>query len=135
MDLPIPADIIAPGERNFTFKVEGREDGQAYFSPIGRDSKYALVFLQEWWGLNKSICETADTFAKQGIAVLAVDMYRGKNGIDHETAGHLYKGLDFASGVQDILAAGRALKELGYEKVGVTGFCMGGALAVAAAAF
>jgi carboxymethylenebutenolidase len=38
----------------------------------------AIILLQEWWGLNKSICTTADTFAKEGFAVLAIDIYRGK---------------------------------------------------------
>jgi hypothetical protein len=34
----LPADIITSGERNYTFKVEGKDDGQGYFSPNGRDS-------------------------------------------------------------------------------------------------
>ena len=41
------------------------------------------------------------------------------------------KGLDFGAAVQDILAAAKALKEKGYVKVGITGFCMGGALTLA----
>ena len=44
------------------------------------------------------------------------------------------EGLDFGSAVQDILAAARALKEKGYQKVGITGFCMGGALTIASIA-
>lgn len=90
MDQSLPADIVAHGQRNFTFKVEGREDGQAYFAEAGRDSKNAVVLIQEWWGLNKAICDTAETFAKQGFAVLAVDMYRGNVADSRETAGHLF---------------------------------------------
>jgi carboxymethylenebutenolidase len=90
--------------------------------------------LQEWWGLNKSICNTADIFASEGFAVLAVDIYRGKVADSREKAGHLMGGLDFGGAVKDILAAARALKEKGYEKVGVTGFCIGGALSIAAIA-
>ena len=130
----LPADVITSGERNFTFPVEGKEDGMAYFAEAGRDSKSAIVLIQEWWGLNKAICETADTFAKQGFAVLAVDMYRGKTADSRETAGHLYHGLDFQGAVGDILAATRALKEKGYAKVGITGFCLGGALSIFAIA-
>ena len=92
-------DLITAGTRNFSFKVEGKEDGVAYFAEEGRDSANAVILLQEWWGLNKAICETADTFAKEGFAVLAVDMYRGKSADSRETAGHLYKGLDFHGGV------------------------------------
>ena len=130
----LPADITAHGQRNFAFKVEGREDGQGYLAEAGRDSQNAIILLQEWWGLNKSICVTAETFASQGFAVLAVDIYRGKVADSRESAGHLMGGLDFGSAVQDILAAARALKEKGYKKIGITGFCMGGALAIASVA-
>jgi len=130
----LPSDITAHGERNFTFKVDGREDGQGYLAQAGRDSENAIVLIQEWWGLNKSICVTAETFGNQGFAVLAVDMYRGKVADSRETAGHLMGGLDFASGVQDILTAARSLKEKGYKKIGITGFCMGGALTIASVA-
>ena len=130
----VPKDVVTSGTRNFTFKVESKEDGMAYFSEKGRDSKYAIVLIQEWWGLNKSICDTADVFANQGFAVLAVDIYRGKTADSKETAGHLFSGLDFPGAVADILAAAKALKEKGYEKVAITGFCMGGALTIAAIA-
>ena len=107
----IPADIITAGERNFTFKVENKADGQGYFAYEGRESKNALLCLQEWWGLNKSICETSELLAKQGFAVLAVDLYRGQVADDRESAGHLFDGLDYEGGVTDILAAAKALKE------------------------
>jgi hypothetical protein len=41
----IPVEITTQGTRNFTFKVEGREDGQAYFSEKGRDSKNAVILI------------------------------------------------------------------------------------------
>lgn len=43
-------------------------------------------------------------------------------------------GLDFGAAVGDIIAATRTLKSQGYEKVAITGFCMGGALTLAAIA-
>lgn len=52
MDQGLPVEITTTGTRNFTFKVEGKEDGQAYFSEAGRESKNAIVLIQEWWGLN-----------------------------------------------------------------------------------
>jgi hypothetical protein len=51
----LPGDITAHAERNFTFKVEGREDGQGYLAEAGRESENAIILIQEWWGLNKSI--------------------------------------------------------------------------------
>jgi carboxymethylenebutenolidase len=62
-------------------------------------------------------------------------MYRGKCAIDQENAGHLMSNLDWAGANQDIIAAARALKAKGYEKVALTGFCMGGALSITAPAF
>ena len=43
-------------------------------------------------------------------------------------------GLDFDGAIQDILDAASALKDLGYKKIGITGFCMGGGLTIAAIA-
>ncbi len=124
---------MTAGERNYKFPVpEATSDGLGYFALNGRDSKNAFVLLAEWWGLNQAIMETAETFAKKGFAVLVVDVYRGKSSDSRETAGHLKQGLDFNGACNDIRAAARDLKAKGYEKVGVTGFCMGGALAIAA---
>ena len=130
----LPADITAHGIRNYTFKVEGKEDGQAYFAEEGRQSENAIILIQEWWGLNKSICDTAEVFGKEGFAVLAVDIYRGKVADSRETAGHLMGGLDFGSAVFDIISAAKDLKSKGFKKIGITGFCMGGALTLAAIA-
>ena len=130
----LPKELVTHGIRNYTFKVKGKEDGQAYFSESGRQSENAIILLQEWWGLNKAICDTADIFGKEGFAVLAIDIYRGKVADSRESAGHLMSGLDFAGGVVDIISAAHDLKSKGYKKIGVTGFCMGGALALAAVA-
>ena len=56
-------ELVTPGERNFFFPVEGKEDGQGYLSTHNRDSKHAVILIQEWWGLNKSIEQTSDRFA------------------------------------------------------------------------
>lgn len=127
----LPENITSIGEKNVTFKVEGREDGHGYLSSENVDSEYGIVLIQEWWGLNKSITLTADRFAKKGFRVLIPDLYRGKVGANAEQAGHLMTGLDFQGAVKDISAAGLYLKSLGCQKVGVTGFCMGGALVIA----
>lgn len=78
---------------------------------------------------------TADIFAKAGgWRVLVVDVYRGKMGKNREEAGHLYHGLDWNGAVVDINAAKEFLLKNGCKKVGITGFCMGGALCLATAA-
>lgn len=52
--------------------------------------------------------------------------------LSHEEAGHLFKGLDWNGAVQDIQGSVNYLRSKGVEKVGVVGFCMGGALSIAA---
>ena len=58
-------------------------------------------------------------------------MYRGKVATDHETAGHYFNDLDWSGAIQDIQGSVNYLRSLGVEKVGVVGFCMGGALVLA----
>ena len=62
------------------------------------------------------------------------DLYRGKLGSEAEEAHHLMSSLDFPDAVLDILGCARHLRAEGSPRVGVTGFCMGGALALGAAA-
>jgi carboxymethylenebutenolidase len=63
------------------------------------------------------------------------DLYRGKATVEAEEAHHLMDGLNFGEAAgQDIRGAVQHLKslKLGSGKVGVTGFCMGGALTLLA---
>ena len=94
----------------------------------------ALVVIQEWWGLNDQIRGVADKMAKAGYRALVPDLYRGKTAVDAKEANHLMTGLNFGDAAgQDIRGAVQHLKKTGSAKVGVTGFCMGGALTVLSA--
>lgn len=93
-----------------------------------------LVVIQEWWGLNDQIRGVADKMAKAGYRALVPDLYRGKQAVDAKEANHLMTGLNFGDAAgQDIRGAVQYLKKSGGAKVGVTGFCMGGALTVLSA--
>src|SRR5271154_4553162 len=93
-----------------------------------------IVVIQEWWGLNDQIRGVADKLAAAGYRALVPDLYRGKVAIEAHEAEHLMKGLNFgvAAG-QDVRGAVQYLKTSGSAKVGVSGFCMGGALTLLAA--
>ncbi|KAK0066101.1 protein usf-like isoform X1 [Biomphalaria pfeifferi] len=94
-----------------------------------------IIVLQEWWGVNQQIQECGkDLCGRYDAVTLVPDLYRGKVAEDNETAGHYMGSLDWKGAVDDIRAAAKYLKEQGCKKVGVTGFCMGGALSMAAAA-
>jgi carboxymethylenebutenolidase len=86
--------------------------------------------IQEWWGLNDQIRGVADRLAEAGFVALVPDLYRGKSAVEAEEAHHLMTGLNFGEAAsQDIRGAVQYLKAR-CPKVGVTGYCMGGALTV-----
>ena len=109
-----------------------RPDGQSvqgYLaeSALGRSGPHVVV-IQEWWGLNDQIRGVANRLAAAGFTALVPDLYRGKSTVEAEEAHHLMSALDFGQAAsQDIRGAVQCLKARG-GKVGVTGFCMGGAL-------
>ncbi|KAL0476467.1 carboxymethylenebutenolidase [Acrasis kona] len=120
-------------------KVDVRSENKkgavhGYLSEEAKDNfgKTGLIVIQEWWGVNEQIKEKAQKLAKEGFVTIVPDLYRGKVAKDHEEAGHLMNDLDWVGAVQDIRGCAQYLKEHGCNKVGVTGFCMGGALAIAA---
>lgn len=114
-----------------------RPDGKdcpAYIAKPEGTPKAGLVVIQEWWGLNDQIKKTADRIAKeQGYIAIVPDLYRGKLATDADEANHLMGDLDWGGAVTDIAACVKHLKETSSLKVGVTGFCMGGALTILAA--
>lgn len=113
-----------------------RPDGslcRGYLAEAGKD-KPSVVVIQEWWGLNPHMCNIADRFAEAGFNALAPDLYQGRIAQDADEASHMMDGLDFPGAThQDIRGAVEHLSALSSGKVGVTGFCMGGALTIGAA--
>ncbi|HYL80731.1 MAG TPA: dienelactone hydrolase family protein [Candidatus Acidoferrum sp.] len=111
------------------------EAGQAtgYLARPGK-AVPGVIVLQEWWGLVPHIKDVAQRFAGQGYLALAPDLYHGKTTLEAAEAEHLLKGLDWARAAKEIAGAVRHLREVeGATKVGVVGFCMGGALTIIAA--
>ena len=113
-----------------------RPDGatvQGYLAePANPQGAPAIVVIQEWWGLNDQIRGVADRLASAGYQALVPDLYRGKSTVEAEEAHHLMTGLNFGEAAgQDIRGAVQFLKARA-PKVGVTGYCMGGALTLLA---
>jgi carboxymethylenebutenolidase len=72
----------------------------------------------------------AERFAQAGYTALVPDLYRGRATVEAEEAHHLMSNLNFGDAAsQDVRGAAQFLKARG-GKVGVTGYCMGGALTV-----
>ncbi|XP_043688491.1 protein usf-like [Telopea speciosissima] len=102
---------------------------------VGKEDAPGIVVLQEWWGVDFEIKNHALKISQlsPGYKALIPDLYRGKVGLDVAEAQHLMDGLDWQGAVKDIRASVGWLKANGSQKVGVTGFCMGGALSIASA--
>jgi carboxymethylenebutenolidase len=112
-----------------------RPDGgktKGYLATAGQ-GRPGIVVIQEWWGLNDQICGVADRFARAGYNALAPDLYKGRLTTQPDEANHLMTGLDFADAThQDLRGAAQRLQQQS-GKVAVMGYCMGGALTIAAA--
>ncbi len=114
-----------------SFRRPDGQELQGYLAtPEKQTGSAAVVVIQEWWGLNDEIRGVADRLARCGYLALVPDLYRGKSTVEEEEAHHLMQGLNFADAAsQDIGGAVSYVKQRS-PKVAVTGFCMGGALAL-----
>jgi carboxymethylenebutenolidase len=114
-----------------------RPDGQTvagYLAEPAQGAAPGVVVIQEWWGVNDQIKGVADRVAAAGYRALVPDLYRGKVALEANEAEHLMTNLNFGDAAgQDVRGAVQHLKASGSRKVGVTGFCMGGALTLLSA--
>lgn len=119
-----------------TFKRPDGKDCSGYYEePAAGTRAPGIVVIQEWWGLNDQIKGVAKRFVDLGYRALVPDLYRGKVTVEVAEANHLMTNLNFADAAgQDVRSAAQHLKK-SSPKVGVVGFCMGGALTVLAAVF
>jgi carboxymethylenebutenolidase len=106
---------------------------QGYLALPESGSGPGLVVIQEWWGLVPHIEDVCDRFAAEGFVALAPDLYHGESTTEPDEAGKLMMAMNLDQAGRDM---GGAVKYLqGHEAtpggpVGVTGFCMGGGLAM-----
>ncbi len=120
-----------------TFKRPDGKDAAGYHVAAATAGAPGLVVIQEWWGLNDQIKGVCDRFAGVGFNVIAPDLYAGRvvPYHDSESATKEMTSLNFLDAVDQVLrGAALKLKADGAGKVGVTGFCMGGAMTILAAA-
>ena len=129
-------------------RSDGKDCSGYYAGPSAGDKAPGVVVIQEWWGLNDQIKGVANRLADLGYRALVPDLYRGKVTVEAAEANHLMSSLNFGdAATQDIRGAVQHLKRMsstvrqahrGEEtrtKVGVVGYCMGGALTVLSAVF
>ncbi len=110
---------------------------RAYLALPPRGHGPGVIVLQEWWGLVDHIREVCDRFAREGFVALAPDLYRGESTTDPGAAGRLMMDLEIPRAARDLAGAVSALlnhSAVSGGRVAAIGFCMGGQLALFAAA-
>jgi carboxymethylenebutenolidase len=119
-----------------TFKRPDGGDAKGYLTNAAHSDAPGVVVIQEWWGLAEQIKAITDRFALAGFDALAPDLF---NGVvvpyhDAERAAREMQSLNFIDATeQTVRGAVQYLKRNG-AKVGIAGFCMGGAVTVIGAA-
>jgi carboxymethylenebutenolidase len=121
---------------SITFKRPDGKEASGYLANAARGNAPGVVVIQEWWGLQDQIKGMCDRFALAGFDALAPDLYRGVVVPYHDTdaANKQMTSLDFMDATtQSVRGAVQYLARNG-AKVGLTGFCMGGAVTIIGAA-
>ena len=118
------------------FKRPDGKDASGYLANAARGDAPCVVVIQEWWGLQDQIKGMCDRFALAGFDALAPDLYGGVVVPYHDTdaANKQMTSLNFMDATtQSVRGAVQYLARNG-AKVGLTGFCMGGAVTIIGAA-
>jgi len=95
-----------------------------------------VVVIQEYWGLVDHIKDVCDRFAGEGFVALAPDLYDGQVAKSPDEAGKMMMALRIDEAEKDLKGAVQFLlsnRATTTAKVGIVGFCMGGALSLYAA--
>jgi len=133
----IPADRVAIVARRFVvgqivdFPSNGKS-AQGYLA-LPEGSGPGVVVIQEWWGLNGHIKDVADRFAAEGFVALAPDLYHGTVTKEPDEAGKLMMEMNLETAARDLSGSFDFLtghESVQPKKIGATGFCMGGGMAL-----
>ena len=116
-------------------RTDGKQ-AEGYLAKAGRDHAPGVIVIQEWWGLSGNITGICDRLALAGYDALAPDLYGGTlvPYHDHHAAEQQLQNLDFADAAQNSVRGAAQFLKRSSPKVAVVGFCMGGAVAMLAAA-
>lgn len=111
------------------------------WEPKTKDKAGAIILIQEIFGVNDSLRQTAQSYAEQGFIVLAPDLFwrlevgvniSDKTDTEWQKAFDLMNRFDQDKGIEDLKTTLQAARSLPgcNGNVGTVGFCLGGRLAV-----
>ncbi len=101
--------------------------------PAANSAQPALVLLHGYRGLDDAQKSIARQFAKAGFVCLAPDLFEGETSRDPVVCAYRKTALDIDRAVEkiaDSVAYLRKLPFVGGKKIALSGFCMGGGLAL-----
>jgi len=106
----------------------------AHVARPDRDATAAVILIHEWWGINGHIRDITGRYAKEGYLCVAPDLFRGEVAKDTKEAGRLMQGLAIEDGLETIRQTiAESKRAYNVQKLGITGYCMGGTFALRAA--
>jgi carboxymethylenebutenolidase len=119
-----------------TFKRHDGGEARGYLSNAARADAPGLVVIQEWWGVQEQIKAMCDRFALAGFDALAPDLFKGVvvPYHDSEAAAKEMQSLNFVDATDQTVRGAVQFLKRNRAKAGITGFCMGGAVAIIGAA-
>jgi carboxymethylenebutenolidase len=118
-----------------TFRRPDGKDAAGYLSKAAGANAPGLVVIQEWWGVQEQIKGICDRFAAAGYDALAPDLYAGTVVPYHDTeaANREMSSLNFLDATDQVVRGAAQYLKLTGANVGITGFCLGGAVTILAA--
>jgi carboxymethylenebutenolidase len=91
----------------------------------------AVIMIHEWWGLNDNIKRQADILAREGYAVLAVDLYHGEVTTDPNQAMQLSSSVrsnpaEAMNNLHSAVSYVKSLEIINGTRIASLGWCFGG---------
>lgn len=85
-----------------------------------------IVVIHEGGGISPQLLRVCQRLAAEGYGAIAPDLFFRSGGTESADFASLMGALSPAQVLADVTAAAGTLRGLGAERIGVTGFCMGG---------
>ena len=119
------------GTRISLRRPDGKE-ADGYLAKAARANAPGVVVIQEWWGLQEQIKGVCDRLALAGYEALAPDLYAGTVVAYHDTAAaeREMNSLNFLDVTDQVVRGAALLLKASAARVGLIGFCLGGAVTV-----
>lgn len=110
---------------------------QGYLA-LAKEKGPAVIVVHEWWGLNDHIKDVCDRFAKEGFNAFGIDLYKEEPTKDPVIAQRRMTNLvnnreRVLEDIKEAIDYLNSLSNVEPKNIGITGFCMGGAVTLYAA--